>query len=190
MPPQGPNAGFDALVARAYPALRPLAAMTLREHRDAAALASGPTSVLHEAFLRVAGQTARPSNEEQLRGVTTIVLRRVLLDRRRRREAVKRGGGLAPQALPIAGVSSDDPSPTWLSGGAEMREALRVAALELHRAHPRACEGFLLSTLHGLPQANIAAILAVSVPTVERDIRFARAWIATRIESGPVPPDG
>jgi RNA polymerase sigma factor (TIGR02999 family) len=172
---------FGTLVARAYPALRGIAALVLREHRDAQQLASGPTSVLHEALERVARQDESPRNESQLRGVTAIVLRRVMLDRRRRREAAKRGGGVQPEALFEQSAAQPRHAPTWPVGGRDAREALRASVAELHRSHPRACEAFLLVTLHGLAQATVAEILGVSLPTVERDLRFARAWIAARV---------
>jgi DNA-directed RNA polymerase specialized sigma24 family protein len=35
--------------------------------------------------------------------------------------------------------------------------------------------------LLGLEQGEIAEALGVSVPTVERDLRFARAWLRERI---------
>jgi RNA polymerase sigma factor (TIGR02999 family) len=178
--PQEPTQ-FGTLVSRAYASLRGIAAHVLREHRDAQHLASGPTSVLHEALERVARQDEVPRNESQLRGVTAIVLRRVMLDRRRRREAAKRGGGVQPEALHEQGVAHPREAPTWPVGGRDAREALRAAIAELYRAYPRACEAFLLVTLHGLAQMAVAEILGVSLPTVERDLRFARAWIAARV---------
>jgi DNA-directed RNA polymerase specialized sigma24 family protein len=38
-----------------------------------------------------------------------------------------------------------------------------------------------MSILLGLEQADIAQALDVSVPTVERDLRFARAWLRERL---------
>lgn len=175
------NKPFDALVGRCYAALRVISSAVLREHRDARHFASGPTSVLHEALARVAAQDARPKNEDQLRGVTTLVLRRVMLDRRRRHEALKRGAGARPAGFDEARVAAGAEQLTWPLGGAEAREALRAAVVALHRAHPRACEAFLLASLHELPQQHVADILKVSLPTIERDVRFARAWIADAI---------
>jgi len=35
--------------------------------------------------------------------------------------------------------------------------------------------------LLGLEQAEVAETLGVSVPTIERDLRFARAWLRDRL---------
>jgi RNA polymerase sigma factor (sigma-70 family) len=157
--------------------------MTIRENRDGRAIASGPTSVLNEALGRITAQDARPGSEEQLRGLATITLRRVLSDRRRRLEADKRGGGKAPLALEHDAVALLE-SIGHASQRLESGERVRAALAALLECEPRRGEALVLSASSGLSVPQIAEILGVSAPTIERDLRFARAWIAAWLEDG------
>jgi RNA polymerase sigma factor (TIGR02999 family) len=177
----GIDESFDALVARSYAGLKQLAGVVLREQRDAADLAGGPSSVVNEAVGRLAAQESRPVNEEQLRGLMTVAMRRVLADRRRRREAVKRGGGWSPEAIRESALGLVE---SVGSGVRRREDASRVqqAVAELLHREPRRGEVLLLSAQSGLSTAQIAEIVGIGVATVERDLRFARAWVAAWLE--------
>jgi RNA polymerase sigma factor (TIGR02999 family) len=175
------RSSFDALVARSYQGLKRLAAITMRENRDGASLATGPTSILNEALGRLAAQEARPQGEEHLRGLATMTLRRVLSDRRRRRDAEKRGGGRASAPLTEASAQLFE-SVGHAASRDESVARVRAALAALLECEPRRGEALVLSASSGLPVAQIAEVLGVSVPTVERDLRFARAWIAAWLE--------
>lgn len=177
------RASFDALVARCYIGLKKLAAITIREQRDGATLTSGPTSVLNEAIGRLAVQQSRPQGEEQLRGLATITLRRVLADRRRARDAEKRGGGRASLTLTDEAAHLVE-STGHAASRAESMARVRTALTALLEREPRRGEALMLFVSSGLPVAQIAEVLGVSVPTVERDLRFARMWIAAWLEHG------
>ena len=181
LPDSSRHSTFDALVARSYLGLKKLAAMTMRENRDGAALTSGPTSVLNEALGRLSAQDSRPQGEEQLRGLATITLRRVLSDRRRRREAEKRGGGRAVAPLSEASAHLFE-SIGHAASRDESVARVRAALAALLECEPRRGEALVLFASSGLSVAQIAEVLGVSAPTVERDLRFARAWIAAWLE--------
>ncbi len=181
--PQSDSTSFRTLVTRSYGGLKKLASMTIREHRDGGALAGSPTSILNEALGRIAGQDVHPRNEEQLRGLATITLRRVLSDRRRRRNAEKRGGGRALIALSPDAVALFE-SVGHASQQRESAARVRAALSALLDCEPRRGEALVLSVSSGLTVPQIAEILGVSAPTVERDLRFARAWIGAWLEDG------
>lgn len=179
--PTGDPASFSALVSRSYMGLKRLASMTIRENRDGRAIASGPTSVLNEALGRITAQDAHPRSEEQLRGLATITLRRVLSDRRRRREADKRGGGRAALSLAHDAIAQLE-SIGHASHRRESSERVRAALAALLECEPRRGEALVLFVSSGLTVPQIADILGVSAPTIERDLRFARAWIAAWLD--------
>lgn len=181
--PTSEPAAFSVLVSRSYAGLKRLASMAIRENRDGRAIASGPTSVLNEALGRITAQDARPRSEEQLRGLATITLRRVLSDRRRRREADKRGGGRAALSLSHDAVALLE-SIGHASHRRESSERVRAALAALLECEPRRGEALVLFVSSGLVVPQIAEILGVSSPTIERDLRFARAWIAAWLEDG------
>ncbi len=52
---------------------------------------------------------------------------------------------------------------------------------QLEQKDPRKAEVAKLRTLWGFTHAEIAGLLEISEPTVEREWRFARAWLARRL---------
>ena len=161
------------LLPELYTQLRVLAARKLASERPGVSL--GPTALVHEAYLRVAGK--REDDQWDGRGhfyaAAAEAMRRILIDKARRRNAVKHGGDLKREvfdsmAIP-AGRKSDEilAVDEWLDALAE--------------AEPRKAEVVKLRYFVGLTTAEIAEVLAVSHATVERDWAFARAWLRVRI---------
>lgn len=66
-------------------------------------------------------------------------------------------------------------------------ESVRVAIGELHATDPRKAEVVTLHLWRGLPLPQVAERLGVSLPTVERDWRGAKAWLAVRLTNHPEP---
>lgn len=63
-------------------------------------------------------------------------------------------------------------------------DATEYEVLALHQAlerlaghDERAARGLEMAYFGGMAQTEIASVLGVSVPTIERDLRFARAWL-------------
>ncbi len=158
------------LFDQVYAQLRRLAADRAAGERDAWAVQ--PTSVLHAALVRILDDpallAAAPDRAYFFAAVTRAI-RRVLVDRARERSALKRGGGR--RALPLdalIGSLADERVDV-----VELRDALEG----LERAHARACQIITLRTLGGFTAAEVADQLGVSVSTVEKDTRFALAWL-------------
>jgi RNA polymerase sigma factor (TIGR02999 family) len=59
--------------------------------------------------------------------------------------------------------------------------ALNEALKDLEKLHPRACQVVELRFFGGLTEEEAAKVLGVSVTTVKREWRFARAWLHERI---------
>jgi DNA-directed RNA polymerase specialized sigma24 family protein len=128
------------------------------------------SSVLGDAMVRVFSQRATIVDGSHLRGLTTLFTRRILIDRnrrdRRRRRALRDAGG------------PHDPRTRPGDAGGELTEALD----SLRRHDERKFMAITLAAMDRLPQETIANILDTSLATVERDLRFARAWIAARLD--------
>lgn len=52
---------------------------------------------------------------------------------------------------------------------------------QLESEDPRAAQILQLTYFAGLQRHDIATVLGVSVPTVDRDLRFARAWLTQQL---------
>lgn len=131
------------------------------------------TELAHEAFARLLERPLRAVDRLHFFRTVALALRHVLTDAIRRQRAEKRGGdALTVDLDAAAGIAVAGPD-AWLG--------LDVALGELEALDARKCRVVEMSTLLGLEQAEIADALAVSVPTVERDLRFARAWLRERM---------
>ncbi|MCA8966700.1 MAG: hypothetical protein KDC48_17600, partial [Planctomycetes bacterium] len=88
----------SALVDLAYRELRDLAGAFLSRERANHTLA--PTALVHEAWLRLAGQDRVSwESREHFLAIAAIAMRRVLIDHARARRAGRRGGGEAIEPL-------------------------------------------------------------------------------------------
>jgi RNA polymerase sigma-70 factor, ECF subfamily len=102
-------------------------------------------------------------------------MRRILIDYARARVAGKRGG---PQER--VGLSAVDGwSPVTRS---EDLLALDEALSKLERADPRAAQVVQLRFFGGLREEDVAQVLGVSIITVKRDWKVARAWLLSRLQ--------
>jgi len=162
------------LIVGVYDKLRRLAANYLRRERADHTLE--PTALVHEAYIRLAAQGGVAwRNQEHFVGVAAAMMRRVLVDHARGYKCDKRWGGLK---LPLAEAHG------CAEGEAEDLVALDEALRRLARRHPQKSRVVELRFFGGLSIQETAHILEVSDSTVERDWKFARAWLAREINRG------
>jgi RNA polymerase sigma factor (TIGR02999 family) len=181
-----PTAGVTALLVawRAGDAQAParLAELVYAELHAMAArrLASTPraplqtTELAHEAFARLLEQPLDAVDRTHFFRIAGLALRQALVDALRRAGADKRGGHVVHVGLSQAGAAGGEAGVDWL--------AIEDALAELDREDPRKCRAVELTLLLGLEQEQAAAVLGVSLTTIERDLRFARAWLRERLE--------
>jgi len=136
------------------------------------------TELVHEAYLRLVGSTDPGwRGRAHFFGAAARAMRDILADRLRSKGSLKRGGHLRRVGPDTAArLTSEGPSDDVL--------ALEEALQELERQHPRKGEVVTLSFFGGLASAEIAEVLGLSTRTVEREWRFARAWLNQRLASG------
>ncbi len=136
-----------------------------------------PTALVDELWLRLTTQLDRTWNDRsQFVAYAVTVLRRVLIDHANRRNTIKRGGGWRRVPFDEAAHSSHD--------GRADSLALHEAVKELSMQDPRLAEVVQLRFLQGLSVEETARTLGVSVGTVERRWRFARAFLSRVLGGG------
>ena len=64
-----------------------------------------------------------------------------------------------------------------------MAAAEADALTQLRESDPRKADVIELNYLVGLDLEEVAQVLDISLATVNRDLRFARAWLKQRLES-------
>lgn len=169
---EGDDAAIERVTAEVYAELRRLAAHYLRGESKAKTLQ--PTALVHEAYLHLASIRAIDWKARgQFIAVVAQMMRRVLIDHARKRRAAKRN---AEDALRLATDRVGDSA--W--------DVLDVdhALSKMTSRFPRHAKGVELRFFGGLSSPQIAQVLDISLATVERDWRFARAWLHTEIAGG------
>jgi len=133
------------------------------------------TELVHEAWMHVVGdEDPGWDGRGHFFAAAARAMRNILVDQARRRGAKKRDAALRePLNDDIPQLDPELSNTDVLA----LNEAL--AALEEH--HERPAKVVELRFFSGLAIAEIAEILTISVPTVERDWRFARAWLQERL---------
>ena len=169
---RGGDAGArDQLLETMYAELRLIARRHMRHERANHTLQ--PTGLANEAALRILGQQELGYEDRQhfLRAAS-LVMRRVLVDHARARNAAKRDGGVQ---VTLHDVADRD--------GERQVDVLELdrALTRLAQAEPRWAQVVEMRFLLGLEVTEVAEALGVSAPTVKRDWRFARAWLAREL---------
>src|SRR5688572_19572005 len=163
-----PEDGPDGTLPIVYAELRRLAASYLSRERQGHTLQ--PTALVHEAYVRLIDQRQIDwTNRAQFIGLAAVMMRRILVNHARDRVADKRGAGAEHVPLTVAGDPMGAPEVDLL----DLHDALDRLA-ELDRRKSQIVE---LKFFGGLTIEEIAETVQVSHATVEREWKFARAWL-------------
>src|SRR3954470_1040041 len=162
------RAELDRLTPRVYDQLRRLAGHFMRHESPARTIQA--TALVHAAYLRLAEVDNVDWRERgRFFAVTARIMRNILLDNARARAAAKRGGHQARVDLDEIPDVSDNSGNDLL--------ALDDALTALAAADPPKARIIELRVFGGCSVEETAAALHVSVETVMRDARAARAWL-------------
>ena len=159
-----------------YDELRSLAGRHLRGERPDHTLQ--PTALVHEAWMRLAGNDpAAWQNRAHVLGLSSLAMRRVLVDHARSKQRDKRRAGDAREIFDLDSLASE-------SGVDDRLDlvALNDALEELARTDERAAKVVELRFFGGLTEEDTALVLGVSRSTVTLAWRAARAWLGVRLE--------
>ncbi len=171
---QGDASARDRLFPHFYDELRRRAAAYLRRERRDHTLR--PTALVHEAYLRLIGHRGGWQNRAQFFGVASQMMRRILVDHARARSAAKR---------PASGLRVALQEDAAAVAPAEVDLVLLDKALdELAALDERQGRVVELRFFGGLSHEEVAETLGVSLATVNRDWRLARAWLHQRVGEG------
>ena len=164
----GDEQARDRLLALVYDELRRLAGRFLRHERADHTLQA--TALVHEAYLRLVDQQrVQWRNSVHFTALAAQMMRRILIDHARSHRYAKRGGGARKVPLEDAPQGALQAPPDVL----EVDEALT----ELARMEPELARIVEMRFFGGLKNDEVAEVLGVSVPTVVRRWRLARAWL-------------
>ena len=176
---RGARIGAHELLPLVYDELRGLARAALARERPGQTLQA--TALVHEAYLRVAGEADPGWNGRgHFFGAAARAMRRLLVEQARKKARLRHGGGLERAELDDDALAIEAPGLDVLA----VDEALE----RLEREDQRKGRIVELRYFAGLTNEETAEVLAVSVGTVERDWRFIKAWLRTELAGGSDAP--
>jgi RNA polymerase sigma factor (TIGR02999 family) len=177
----GRDGAMDELMSVVYADLERVADRQLRDRFGAGMerVTLEPAALVNESFMRLLRQKQGFANRGHFFAIATRIMLRVLIDYCRQRAAVKRGGRVERLSITFndAAESTDTPN----HGGQIDVESLVEALDGLEALDPRKADVVRMRVVWGMRNEAIAEALEVSIPTVERDWRFARAWLSNAV---------
>ncbi|AMY07928.1 RNA polymerase sigma factor [Luteitalea pratensis] len=171
----GDEAVLDPLMSLVYDELHRIARRHMVRERSPSLQ---PTALVHEAYLRLVGQSAKWQNRAHFFAVAARMMRRILVARAR--QCDRRGGGVWHVSLGEAGDIALERTRDLIA----LDDALKVLASVDYRKS----QVVELRFFGGLSVEETAHILGVSAVTVIRDWTTAKAWLhretGNRTEAG------
>jgi RNA polymerase sigma factor (TIGR02999 family) len=164
----GDPGAAEELLPLVYEELRKLAAH--RMSNEAAGQTLQPTALVHEAWLRLAGEEKEQwAGRAQFFAAAAEAMRRILIERARRRQALKRGADAEHEPLEESRLELAVPTDEMLA----VHEALDGLAAQ----DPQAADLVKLRYFVGMSMPEVAAAMGVPQRSAERLWTFARAWL-------------
>ncbi len=134
-----------------------------------------PTALVHEAFLRLMGREAHGwENRGHFFFAAGRAMRDILVERARSKARLKRGGDRKRLDFGKLEVAVDAPSDELL--------ALNEALDRLEAEYPWEHRIVVLRFFAGLSNEETARAVGAPLRTIERDWRFARAWLQRALD--------
>ena len=167
----------DQLFAEVYAELRALASRYL--HRERKSHTLQPTALVHEAYLKLVGQTCVDwQGRAHFLAFAAQAMRQILVDHARRHQAAKRGGNQHRIAL-------DDNQLIESHRDVDLL-ALEDALAKITKLNPRQAKMIELRFFGGLSIAEVAKVMGISKRSVEREWTMVRAWLRRELSRSDV----
>ena len=127
------------------------------------------TSLVNEAFLKLVDNQISWQNRAHFIAIAARAMRQILVDHARARRRDKRGGQALQVTLHETQLAGDQSQLDLL----DIEQALQALA----SSDERKAQIVELSFFGGLTYDEIAEVMQISAATVDRELRFSRAWL-------------
>jgi len=179
----GDRDALDGLMAVVYRQLHMLAVGYMSRERPDHTLSA--TALVHEVYLKLLSANVDLQDRAHFLAVAASIMRRILIDRARSIQRVKHGSG--GQKLSLQTVECVSALQVYTNP-----EEVLFLDQALHRLQQQdARKARLMEMVYfgGLNCDEAALVLEVSVATVNRDLKLAKAWMKHELR-GVVPTAG
>jgi len=171
----GNKASLDKLTPLVYEHLHRIAANAFRGERPNHTLQT--TALVHEAFAKLVDVNVNVNWQDRNHffSLAARMMRRILVDHAKAKNTEKRGNNEKPLPLDDVIVVSPEVGEEIL----DLHEALNILA----EKDTRKAKMLELHYFGGLTYDEMSEILDLSSSTLERDLRFAKAWLRHQLDS-------
>ena len=172
---EGDEAALEKLLPLVYDELHRLAARYMRRESPGHTLQT--SALVNEAFIRLIDQQqVHWQNRAHFFGIAAQLMRRILLDHARGQARGKRGGGVHRVSFDEGAIVSEQRAAELIA----LDDALNaLAAFDSRKS--RIVE---LRFFGGLSNEEVTEVMVMSLRTVEREWRKAKAWLHHAISEG------
>lgn len=155
-----------------YETLRRLSRRFIRQEKQGYTLQT--TELVHEAYSLLVDTDIDWKNRQHFYAVAAKTMRRLLIDRAREKKALKRGHEMERITFEESSISGHQQGDDIL--------ALEESLQQLAQIDERKTNIVELHYYAGLTYPEIALVLNISEATVDRELRFSKAWLASRLQ--------
>lgn len=174
---KGDLSAASELLPLVYTELRRLAEQ--RMQREAPGQTLQPTALVHEAYLRLVGETdVAWDGRAHFFAAAAEAMRRIMIEAARKRKTAKRGGDKARFVISENDAVADEAP---LDDLLDLDEALQ----KLEKEDPKLAKLVELRYFAGLKIDEIAEVLDVTPRTIRRNWVFVRAWFGRELGIEP-----
>lgn len=166
---RGDDAALDQLTPAVYDELKRIARSAFRGERAGHTLQ--PTALVNEAYVKLIGTNVDWQNRAHFFALSARMMRRILVNHAQARLAQKRGSG-EPAGTFIEDLHGEDTSDRQI-----LLIELDEQIAQLSEIDERSANAIELHYFAGMTHKEISSALNVSTSTLERDLKFAKAWI-------------
>ncbi|NKI35780.1 RNA polymerase subunit sigma-70 [Wenzhouxiangella sp. XN79A] len=170
----GSDAAGDLLSTLVYQRLREIAGGQMQHELHQVTLQ--PTAVVHEVVMQLLDRPPACESRDHLFALAARMMRNFLINHAKQRMAQKRGGQAVRVTLDESSVAGSDPNVDLL--------ALEAAMEALGKRDPAKLDMLELHYFGGLGYDELVRVTGRSRASVHRDLRMARAFVASRLGVG------
>ena len=172
---EGDGKALEELMPLLYPQLREVAAAYMRREKRGDVMQ--PTALVNELYLKLVNRKKVGWEDRRHFYVFAAkAMRMILIDHARQQQAQMRGAGL--ERVPL------DESLIWVKIGSPEMIDLDRALEELGALDPRKVRLVEIRYFLGCTSEETASLLGLSKATVDRDLKFVKAWLFKRLSPG------
>lgn len=155
-----------------YETMRRLSRRYISQEKEGYTLQA--TDLVHEAYAMLVDSEIDWQNRQHFYATAARTMRRILVNRAREKNAIKRGQAYQRVTFIESEVSTASDSTNIL----ELNEVLE----QLEQMDARKAEIVQLYYFAGLTYREIALCMDISEATIDRELRFSKAWLASRMQ--------